>query len=142
MKWSFALAAAVVLTVLFGLPFREHDTAKLLPAKTLQVERLKDGAVHLVSEIGEGVGQTWRAAVDNLRGNASGEVFFQTVEQVVFCGEALTIVPEALESGDLRPSAQVYEAASLQETEGLYDYLSAHAGCVSMGELRASYAEK
>lgn len=142
MKWGFAVGTAVALTAIFGLPFREHDTAKLLPAKTLQVERLGDGALHLVTEIGEGVGRTWTAAVSNLRENASGEVFFQTVEQVVFCGEALTVVPEALESGDLRPAAQIYEAQTVRDAEGLNAYLSAHEGCVTVGELRAGYAEK
>lgn len=142
MKWGLAVGAAVALTAIFGLPFREHDTAKLLPAKTLQVEQLADGALHLVTEIGEGVGRTWEAAVADLRENASGEAFFQTVEQVVFCGKALTVVPEALESGDLRPAAQVYEAETLSDAEGLNDYLSAHESCVTVGELQAGYAEK
>ena len=30
MKWLYLIAAAV-LTLIFGLPFREYDTARLLP---------------------------------------------------------------------------------------------------------------
>lgn len=133
MKWGYALAAAV-LTCVFGLPFSEYDTASLLPIKTVQAARTKEG-VTLVSEVGQGVGESWSEAVADLRKNASGEVFFDTAEQIVFCSRSL--VDEALESGELRPSAQVYFAAKLQEQEGLHEYLSAHESSLTLADLRA-----
>lgn len=133
MKWGYALAA-VVLTCVFGLPFDEYDTASLLPIKTVQAARTREG-VTLVSEVGQGVGKTWREAVADLRENASGEVFFDTAEQVIFCSRSL--VKEAVESGELRPSAQVYFARKLREPEGLNEYLSAHESDLTVADLRA-----
>lgn len=135
MKWCYALAA-IVLTCVFGLPFSEYDTASLLPIKTIQAARTRDG-VTIVSEVGQGVGETWSDAVSDLRENAPGEVFFETAEQVIFCSR--TLASEAVESGDLRPSAQVYFARKLCEPEGLNAYLSAHVSNLTVADLRAEH---
>lgn len=133
MKWIYPLLA-VALTAVFGLPFREYDTARLLPIKTVQVEKTENG-VRLISEIGSGEGEDWSAAVDDLRKNAPGEVFFDTAEQVVFCDRSL--VRQVVDSGELRPAAQVYYADAPTDPEGLNDYLSAHESGVTVAELRA-----
>lgn len=136
MKWCY-LVAAVVLTAAFGLPFREFDTGKLLPIRTVQVAC--DGeTVQLVSEVGEGSGASWQEAVRDLRSNAAGEVFFDTAEQIVFCG---TVSQPLLREicADLRPSAQVYEADALQDPEGLNEYLSAHESALTLADLRILY---
>ena len=64
MKWLY-LVLAVALTCVFGLPFREYDTARLLPIRTLQAAVTEQG-VKLVSEVGEGEGITWETAVQDL----------------------------------------------------------------------------
>ena len=133
MKWLYLITAAV-LTLVFGLPFREYDTAQLLPLLTVQAARTDNG-VTLVSEVGKGEGTTWDEAVENLRQNASGEVFFDTAEQIVFCDRSL--VSEALESNILRPAAQVYFSDALQDPEGLHEYLSAHESPITVADLRA-----
>ena len=133
MKWLY-LIAAVVLTFVFGLPFREYDTARLLPLLTVQAART-DSGVTIVSEVGTGEGATWEKAVEDLRQNASGEVFFDTAEQVIFCDRSL--VSDALESDVLRPAAQVYFADAMQDPEGLDEYLSAHEGQITVADLRA-----
>ena len=133
MKWLY-LIAAVVLTFVFGLPFREYDTARLLPLLTVQAART-DSGVTIVSEVGSGEGATWEKAVEDLRQNASGEVFFDTAEQVIFCDRSL--VSDALESDVLRPAAQVYFADALQDPEGLHEYLSAHESPITVADLRA-----
>ena len=56
--WIAALCAAVVLTVCFGLPFRVHDTARLLPLKTVQVDLDGEGVL-LRSEQGARRCWTW-----------------------------------------------------------------------------------
>ena len=137
MKWLY-LIAAVVLTLIFGLPFREYDTARLLPLLTVQAART-DSGVTIVSETGKGEGATWEAAVEDLRKNASGEVFFDTAEQVIFCDR--TLIPDALESNVLRPAAQVYFADALQDPEGLHEYLSAHESQITVADLRAGSTE-
>ena len=132
MKWHQALLLAVLLTLLLGLPFREYDTKKLLPMKTLQAER-RDGKIHLVSEAGEGCGKTWEQAVEQLERQAPGEVFFDTAEQAVFTDDILA--REAAESGLLRPSAQVYFAEELRDPAGLYEALSAHPSGLKISDL-------
>lgn len=135
--WIAALCAAVVLTVCFGLPFRVHDTARLLPLKTVQVDLDGEGVL-LRSEQGEGRGGNWREAVLDLCEHAPGQIFFDTAEQLVLCDRALTIVPEILEEETLRPAAQVYRARELRQAEGLHAYLSAHESGVTVGDLRAA----
>lgn len=120
--WHCAILAAV-LTAVFGLPFREYETQRLLPVRTLQARRT-EGGVYLLSEAGEGGGATWEAAVEALRQNASGEVFFDTAEHVVFSDADLAT--DAARSGILRPSAQVHFSAELREAETANAYFSAH----------------
>ncbi len=137
MKWFPTVLLAAALTLIFGLPFREYDTAQLLPIRTLQVEKTAKG-VHILSDAGEGTGENWAAAVKNLRENAAGEVFFDTAEQIVFRGGA--VVREAVESGDLRPAAQIYFVSELRKDDLLNDYYKTHQSDLSVAELRALYA--
>ncbi len=123
MKWFLTLLTAVILTAIFGLPFREYKTQQLLPVKTVQAERTAEG-VHIVTEVAEGLGETWTAAVADLRKNASGDVFFDTAEQLVLTEKSLA--HEIARSELLRPSAQVYFSKELLAPEGLYEYLTAH----------------
>lgn len=131
MKYLFT---ALVLTLLFGLPFRTVDAQRLLPLLTIQVAR-EDGAVRLRSEAGEGVGADWGAAVADLRAQASGEVFFDTAEHIVVCDRDL--LPQLLRSGVLRPAAQVYFADAFRDVEGLEAYLSAHPSGVTVAQLQS-----
>jgi len=134
MKWTYLLAA-VALTAIFGLPFRAYDTGKLLPVRTVQAALTADGAVRLVTEIGEAEGETWAAAVAALRERASGDVFFDTAEQLVVCAPSL--LPQIVESGDLRPAAQVFFADAPTNPTGLNAYLRAHESALTVAEVRA-----
>lgn len=136
--WIAGLAAAV-LAVWFGMPFRTRDTARLLPLRTVQVGLSAQG-VRLRSEQGEGSGKSWREAVENLRENAPGDVFFDTAEQLVLCGAAEKLLPEIVDSGCLRPAAQVYRAEELRPAEGLNALLNAHESGVTVGDLAAALA--
>ena len=135
MKWLYLLLA-VALTGLFGLPFREYDTARLLPIRTLQATVTEQG-VKIVSEVGEGEGVTWETAVQDLRDKASGEVFFDTAEQIILCDRSLT--DQVVESGLLRPAAQVYYADALRSPEGLNEYLTAHESTLTVADLKAAH---
>ncbi len=134
MKW-LCIALALALVLAFGLPFREYDTAKLLPIQTLQGDII-EGQVCLVSEAGEGTGPDFLSAVENLRENAAGDVFFETTEHLILCSEAL--LPQIIDSRLLRPSAQLYTAPELQAPEGLWEYLAAHPSAVTLGEVAVS----
>lgn len=119
MRWTTAVVLAAVLTAIFGRPFPQYATQKLLPIRTLRAERTAEG-VHIVSEVGEGRGADWAAAVEELR--ARGDVFFATAEELV-CADR-EIVRQAVLSGDLRPAARV----SFSDAEGM-----------TVAELRAAY---
>lgn len=136
--WIAGLAAAV-LAVWFGMPFRTRDTARLLPLRTVQVEADAEG-VYLRSEQGEGRGGNWREAVENLRENTPGDVFFDTAEQLVLCGAAEKLLPEIVDSGCLRPAAQIYHAAELRPAKGLNALLNAHESGVTVGDAAAALA--
>ena len=138
MKGWIAALCAVVLTLVFGLPFRTHDTARLLPLRTVQAAL--DGGVYLRSELGEGRGADWTAAVEDLRKNAPGEVFFDTAEQLILGGGAETLLPQIIEAGTLRPAAQVFTTEELRPAEGLNAYLNAHGGSVTVGDVTAALA--
>lgn len=131
------LAVAAVLLVLFGLPFREFDTARLLPVTVLQAEKTSSG-VHIITDVGEGNGLSWAEAVEDLRKNAAGEVFFETAEQLVFCDRELR--REAVESGLFRPAARIRFAEKPMEVENLNQYLSAHEAGLTVAEWLAHYA--
>lgn len=132
MKWGYLLAGAA-LTLCFGLPFREYNTETLLPLHYLQVAK-GSGEVRIVSDVGEGRGKSWAAAVGNLKRNAAGDVFFDTAEQVICCAPEL--LPEIGESGVMRPAAQIYFAKELQQPEGLSDYLAAHESGWTVADVR------
>lgn len=132
MKWWHCLVIGAILTALLGLPFHEYETQQLLPMKTVQAVRDK-GGVRIVSEIGEGFGQTWTDAVKDLRQKASGEVFFDTAEFAIFSDRALA--SDAARSGLLRPAARVCFADSVATTDGLQAYLKAHPSRLRIADL-------
>lgn len=139
MKWTATLAVAILLTIVFGLPFRQYDTHKLLPIKTLQVIS-EAGQVRLISEVGEGKGRSFEEAVEDLRRNAPGDVFFDTAEQILFGLGAP--MKEVVESGLLRPSAKVYYINTPKDPAGLGEWLGAHPTELTLAQLRAEAAAR
>ena len=132
MKCSLLLG--LLLCCVFGLPFRDYDTQTLLPIQTVQIARTGYG-VRLISEIGSGAGATWDEAVEDLRQNAAGHVFFDTAEQVVLCDYGLS--GEILAGGQLRPAARVYFAKEPVDPEKLGPWLAAHPSDLTLADLQA-----
>lgn len=133
MRWTTAVVLAAALTAIFGRPFPQYATQKLLPIKTLQAEQTAQD-VHIVSEVGEGWGADWAAAVEDLKRNAAGDVFFQTAERAFFCDRRLA--RQAVLSGDLRPAARVCFSDKIRPTEALCSAAESR----TVAELRAAYA--
>ena len=126
------VAVALMLILLYGLPFTKYDTGKLLPIRCVQAHR-ENGEIHILSEAGEGYGKTWREAVEDLKANAIGEIFFDTAEQAVFSDPILAM--EAALSGDLRPGAEVFFRNTLEDPEWLYGYYSQLGSGLKIGDL-------
>ncbi len=144
MKLLLIIVLVIALVLVIGRPFREFDPSTLLPVKSLQIESFGD-VVRVVTEFGEGIGRSWKEAIAYLREQAAGEVYLDTAEQVVFCDKNLTVSPELLdeilESGDLRPAAQVYVCESVRDPETLNALLNAHESAQTVGKLRAQTLE-
>ena len=130
---KFFIPVALFLTLIFGLPFQEHNIAQILPVRSLQVD-YRDNKVRLCSDAGEGTGETFLQAVEDLKKNAPGEIFFPTTEHLILCDPSL--LPPILESNLLPPAVQVYFAETLRPQEGLWEYLSAHPSPVTLATLR------
>ena len=126
------IVTALVLILLYGLPFPKHNTAKLLPIRCVQAQR-EGNMIHILSEAGEGYGRTWEEAVKNLEANASGEIFFDTAEQAVFSDPGLAV--EAALSGDLRPGAEVFFRRGMEDPEVLYEYYSQHGSSFKISDI-------
>ncbi len=144
MKLLLIIVLVIALVFVIGRPFREFDPSTLLPVKSLQIESFGD-VVRVVTEFGEGIGRSWKEAIAYLREQAAGEVYLDTAEQIVFCDKNLTVSPELLdeilESGDLRPAAQVYVCESVRDPETLNALLNAHESAQTVGKLRAQALE-
>ena len=123
MKWALLAAAALVCA--YGLPYREYETAQLLPIQCLQAQR-QGSEIVLRWEDGEARGRDWESAVDELRRKAKGELLFDTASELVVSDGALA--REAAESGELRPGAQIYFAKEFADPKELHAYLTAHPG--------------
>lgn len=128
---------AILGVLLLALPFQKYETDKLLPIRCLQAQRL-DGLICILSEAGEGRGATWALAVEDLKKNAPGQVFFDTAEQAVFSDEALAL--EAAQGGDLRPAAEVFYRKGFENPEALYAYYSQHGSSLKMADLMGKEA--
>lgn len=140
MKWSIFLA--VVLCFVFGLPFQDLDTQKLLPVQTIQILRSEKG-IRIISDAGEGEGASWEEAVEDLKNSAPGHVFFDTAEQVIFCDFGLS--EEVLKGGQLRPAARVWfgrTPVEAEKMEQLSQWLSAHPSDLTLADLQARAAKK
>lgn len=129
-RWIFM---ALIPLLIYGLPFQRYETGKLLPILCVQAQR-QEGKIRILSEAGKGEGDSWLSAVENLRQNASGEVFFDTAEQAVFSDVHLAL--EAANSGILRPGAEVFLLKGFRDPEKLYAYFSQHGSKIKIADLQ------
>ena len=141
-KLFVVLLAAAVLGAMGLLPFRAVDAAKLLPVKTVIVT--KSGEEYTV-DVGEGVkavGGTLRQALDRLKEELSGTVFFPTAEQVVITEPADGAVEAVAEETEFRPAAGIYRTPEgFPDVEALGAYLDAHPSDVTILDVRAALAQ-
>ena len=122
----------LIVVLLWAMPFQSYDTERLLPILCIQAQRER-GGIRILSEGGEGFGISWAEAVENLRENASGEVFFHTAEQAVFSDMELAV--EAAGSGDLRPGAEVFFRCGMEDPRILYPFYRQHRSDLKIADL-------
>lgn len=141
-KLFFVIIALAGLTYFGLLPFRANDVSKLLPVETVIVTR--DGGRYCV-DVGAGVravGKTLSEALDRLKEEVSGVLFFQTAEQVIVHEQAAQAVDEVLQESRFRPAAGIYRTpAQKLDAQALSRYLAARHTGLTIGEAQALAAE-
>lgn len=133
------LLLAAALRMSGFLPFESRDVADLVPIQALTVSL--DGKT-LVLDGGEaqGRGRTWNEALADLDRSAEGDVFLSTAEHLILTGEAVKLLPEIVESGVLRPAAQVcFAPGAPPELSEATAYLSAHETDWTVQRVRAAF---
>ena len=125
MKRVLLLLAGLTLASLCGfLPWTRSDAAELLPVETLLVD-INEGSVRLTAADGlEGNGVDLAEAMEDMRSQAPGELFFGQVSRVIASDRAVRLLADAAEDGLLRLNTAVYHcvtaatlAATLQDLE-------------------------
>lgn len=139
MKKLLFLLAAIGILLYFGLlPFEANDVARLLPVETVFVTR--SGEEYRV-DVGAGVpgaGRTLREALEALRERVSGEIFFQTAEQVVVQEEAEDAVGEIVTEDAFRPSAAIYRTPETAlDAQAVSQYLHTRHTALTLGQAAA-----
>lgn len=137
-KLLFLLAALGVLAYLGLLPFHASDVAQLLPVETVFITR--SGACCRV-DVGagvSGVGRTLREALDALREQVSGDLFYQTAEQIVVRQDAADALEEIVTEEAFRPSAALYLTAERSlDAKAVSAYLHTRPTALTLGQTAA-----
>ena len=131
------LLLAAVLLALGLLPFRASDVAELIPVRTVVITRAGDAYQVDVGQGLKALGKTLAEALDRMRREAPGEIFFRTAEQVVVTRDAADVVPQAAQSPDLRPAAGLYLTPdAAPDAEAIAAFLSAHPADTTLARVR------
>lgn len=118
------LAAVVIFTG--SLPFSNHDVGKLQPVETMAVWMEAD-AVVLETDAGiRGEGQTWEAAMENMKATAPGSVFLGTVSFLLLDSSALELLPVILTRQEINPACSLCLGEKGMDLEAAGTYLRAH----------------
>jgi len=135
----FVLTMAIVLAG--GLPFSNHDVGRLQPVETLAV-RMEAGRVVLETDAGDmGTGDTWAAAMENMKATAPGSVFLGTVSFLLLDDNAVELLPVILEQQELNPGCSLCRARVGMELEPAGAYLRAHEPEMNLRLARAGAGE-
>lgn len=75
--------------------------------------------------------------MSDLRRGAEGEVFLETADQLILSGPAVSLLPEIVRSGELRPGADLCRSGpNLPDPEEAADYLAAHETGLTLLDVR------
>ena len=133
MKRWLMYAAALAAAALCG--FHSTDVGKLEPVQVLRVG-YRGEQVLIETDGGDtGRGKTVARAVEDLMETASGEIFLETVEDLLLLPGAEELLPALGEY--LRPGCGVCLEAGNGDLEQAGEYLSAHKLPVSLLDYRA-----
>ena len=121
MKLWFLIVAAGAMWLSVRLPFEKSDVARLTPVSVLLVES-GGGKVVIKSDQGNsGVGECLADALEDMELTSTGNIFFETVEQIIISED---VSVEAEELSDLfRPGTFVWACKDSPDVEEAGKYL-------------------
>jgi hypothetical protein len=139
MRSFICVAAALLLLSLIGMaPYESHDASELAPVQTLLVKLGEDGYTLTADNGASGSGESWAAAVEDLRKSCDGVAFLQTAQKVVLSGNVAQAMREVAQTGDLRPAAELFLTDTEQAADALQSFLKSRTSAVTLGRLRAA----
>lgn len=131
--WYFAILAAAAFLGARSGP--GQDVGKLQPVQVVCVYREVD-AVVVQTDTGDcGVGETLRAATENMNAAAAGEVFLETADHLLVAPDCVDLIGEAMEL--LRPSSTLCLMEGQPDLTRVGQFLQSHQPEVTLVHYRA-----
>ena len=127
MKHWLILLSIAALTALGGLlPFTGADVAQLKPVELVLLSR--EGTILTVeTDTGDrGTGADLKTAFEDLKATADGQIFLETVNDLLLDESALDLLPQIVES-QIRPSTRVVQTRGEMNPETAVDFLTVHS---------------
>ncbi len=132
------LTLGVVLTG--SLPFTSHDVGELRPVKTVLV-RVEGNQVSLETDMGDaGTGNSWDAAMADLKAKAPGTVFFGTASYLLLEESALDLLSELPQERALNPGCALCLVPAGVDLEAAGSYFDDHEPGWDLARLRRAQA--
>lgn len=131
------IGAALAVAVVWLMPRLAHpavDIGKLEPVEAVLLTETENG-IRLETDTGaSGEGKTLAEAVEALREGASGEVFLETADKLLICGDVSAYWQEIY--GLFRPACQVCLADEEINLEEATAYLDVHPADQTLARIR------
>ena len=130
---AMLLLLTAVLSAAGLTPFSGSEISKLIPTELLVLSSAEGGVLASTEDGLSAWGRDIPRALAALGAAASGELFLETVDQVVFCG--MPAVAKPLTACGIRPGTAVCTAPAVEDPKAINRYLQAHSGGVTLGKL-------
>ena len=135
--WYFAILAAAAFLGARSGP--GQDVGKLQPVQVVCVYREVD-AVVVQTDTGDwGVGDTFRAAAENMNAAATGEVFLETADHLLVAPDCIDLIGEAMEL--LRPSGSLCLMEGQPDLTQVGQFLQTHRPEATLARYRAGLCD-
>ena len=134
-KWLWLSAAFIAVAVVGTKPSAGKDVAKLQPVQVVCLSRSGDD-ITVWTDTGDwGAGATLKAAVENMKMAATGEIFLETADYLLLTPDCRAVLGDA--GVFLRPSCSICLLEGEPDMERIGQFLELHAPEVTMMEYRA-----
>lgn len=131
-RWHWILGGLLLCCNLPIIPHHRIAVGKLEPVEVIYFQRIGELCTVETDTGSLGQGDDFEVALENLKINALGEVFLDTVDNIIIqedCEEHLTAVYK-----NFRPATRVYAAERVEDIEKTAIYLRTHIENVSISE--------